>query len=116
MQPWHSDNPALTRAFAPVFDERDDANLPIEGDLPAGLSGVFMRNGPNPQFEPGPGYAYPYDGAGMIHALYLDSGRARYRKCGRNGGLDTIARRYRLPSFPRRREPGDFRPRRCRHR
>ncbi|WGJ92444.1 carotenoid oxygenase family protein [Achromobacter mucicolens] len=79
MQPWHSDNPALTRAFAPVFDERDDANLPIEGDLPAGLSGVFMRNGPNPQFEPGPGYAYPYDGTGMIHALYLESGRARYR-------------------------------------
>lgn len=80
MQPWHSDNPALSRAFAPVFDERDDADLPVEGALPPGLSGVFMRNGPNPQFEPGPGYAYPFDGTGMIHALYLDgAGRARYR-------------------------------------
>ena len=79
MQPWHSDNPALAGAFAPVFDERDDTDLPVEGALPAGLSGVFMRNGPNPQFEPGPGYAYPYDGTGMIHALYLDGGRARYR-------------------------------------
>jgi len=80
MQPWHSDNPALTRAFAPVFDEREDADLPIEGALPPGLSGVFMRNGPNPQFEPGPGYSYPFDGTGMIHALYLDGGgRARYR-------------------------------------
>lgn len=76
---WHSDNPALTNAFAPVFDERDDTDLQVDGTLPASLNGVFMRNGPNPQFEPGPGYAYPYDGTGMIHALYLDAGRARYR-------------------------------------
>ncbi|WP_313619692.1 carotenoid oxygenase family protein [Achromobacter sp.] len=79
MQPWHSDNPALTNAFAPVFDERDDADLPVDGTLPPCLSGVFMRNGPNPQFEPGPGYTYPYDGTGMVHAVYLDGGQARYR-------------------------------------
>lgn len=79
MQSWHSDNPALTGAFAPVFDERDDADLQVDGLLPACLNGVFMRNGPNPQYEPGPGYAYPYDGTGMIHAMYLEDGRARYR-------------------------------------
>lgn len=79
MQTWQSTNPALTRAFAPVFDERDDADLIVEGALPACLRGAFMRNGPNPQFEPGPAYAYPFDGTGMIHALYLDEGRARYR-------------------------------------
>lgn len=79
MESWDSANPALTGALAPVFDERDDIDLPIEGELPPGLRGVFMRNGPNPVFEPGPGYSYPFDGTGMIHAVYLDHGRARYR-------------------------------------
>jgi carotenoid cleavage dioxygenase len=79
MQTWHSTNPALTHAFEPVFDERDDADLTVEGTLPDCLRGTFMRNGPNPQFEPGPGYAYPFDGTGMIHAMSLDGGRARYR-------------------------------------
>lgn len=46
MQTWQSTDPALTRAFAPVFDERDDTGLVIEGTLPAALRGVFMRNGP----------------------------------------------------------------------
>jgi carotenoid cleavage dioxygenase len=79
MQNWQSTNPSLSRAFTPVFDERDDADLRVAGALPACLRGVFMRNGPNPQFEPDPGYAYPFDGTGMIHAIYLDQGRARYR-------------------------------------
>ena len=37
-----------------------------------------MRNGPNPLFKP-ISYTYPMDGDGMIHAVYLDNGRARYR-------------------------------------
>lgn len=76
---WTSESPFLTRAFAPVFDERNDANLPIEGEIPKGLRGVFMRNGPNPEFKPDEHYAYPFDGTGMIHAIYLENGRARYR-------------------------------------
>ncbi|WMD21321.1 carotenoid oxygenase family protein [Achromobacter seleniivolatilans] len=79
MQPWQSTNVALTRAFAPVFDERDDTPLRVDGMLPKTLHGVFMRNGPNPQFDPGPGYAYPFDGTGMIHALTLREGTAHYR-------------------------------------
>jgi carotenoid cleavage dioxygenase len=77
--PWHSGNLALSGAFEPVFDERDDADLTVHGEIPAGLHGVFMRNGPNPYFEPDPRYAYPFDGTGMIHAIYLQDGRARYR-------------------------------------
>ncbi|MGE4049324.1 MAG: carotenoid oxygenase family protein [Acetobacteraceae bacterium] len=76
---WPSSNPALSRAFAPIFDERDDVNLTIEGEIPAGLRGVFMRNGPNPQYLPDAHYAYPFDGTGMIHAIYLENGKARYR-------------------------------------
>jgi carotenoid cleavage dioxygenase len=37
-----------------------------------------MRNGPNPLFKP-LSFTYPLDGDGMIHAVYLDNGRARYR-------------------------------------
>ena len=77
--PWHSANPALSGAFEPVFDERDDTDLRVRGEIPAGLNGVFMRNGPNPYFEPDGRYAYPFDGTGMIHAIYLHNGRARYR-------------------------------------
>jgi carotenoid cleavage dioxygenase-like enzyme len=79
MESWQSENTWLTGALAPVFDERDDLALDVEGELPPGLQGVFMRNGPNPQFEPDPYYMYPFDGTGMIHAVYLEDGRARYR-------------------------------------
>lgn len=79
MKMWSSANPFLNRAFEPVFDERDDADLTIQGQLPQGLRGVFMRNGPNPQFEPDANYSYPFDGSGMVHAVYLEGGRARYR-------------------------------------
>jgi carotenoid cleavage dioxygenase-like enzyme len=76
---WTSSNPFLSGAFVPVFDERDDPDLKIDGEIPPGLRGVFMRNGPNPQFQPDEHYAYPFDGTGMIHAIYLENGRARYR-------------------------------------
>ena len=79
IQPWTSSNPALSGAFEPVFDERDDTDLKVEGEIPRGLRGVFMRNGPNPQYKPDDHYAYPFDGTGMVHAIYIERGRARYR-------------------------------------
>jgi len=72
-------HPALSGAFAPVFDERDDVDLKVLGAIPVGLNGVFMRNGPNPLFDPDALYSYPFDGTGMIHAITLQQGRARYR-------------------------------------
>jgi carotenoid cleavage dioxygenase len=76
---WTSENRFLQGAFAPVFDERDDINLQIEGQWPKGLDGAFMRNGPNPEFAPDAHYGYPFDGTGMIHAVFIQDGRARYR-------------------------------------
>jgi carotenoid cleavage dioxygenase-like enzyme len=76
---WVSDDPHLSGSFAPVGREVDAADLPvIAGRIPPELSGVYMRNGPNPLFKPVT-YTYPLDGDGMIHAVYLDNGRARYR-------------------------------------
>ena len=76
---WVSDDPYLSGNFAPVGPELDSADLPvIAGRIPPDLSGAYMRNGPNPLFKP-ISYTYPMDGDGMIHAVYLDNGRARYR-------------------------------------
>jgi carotenoid cleavage dioxygenase len=76
---WASDDPHLSGNFAPVGSELDVGDLPvITGSIPAALSGAYMRNGPNPLFKP-LSFTYPLDGDGMIHAVYLANGRARYR-------------------------------------
>jgi carotenoid cleavage dioxygenase len=76
---WTSDDPHLSGNFASIGPELDVANLSvIAGKIPPDLRGAYMRNGPNPLFKP-IAYAYPMDGDGMIHAVYFDNGRARYR-------------------------------------
>jgi carotenoid cleavage dioxygenase len=72
------ENPFLSGLLAPVLDERDDRDLEILGELPAGLNGMFTRIGPNPQFPPLGAY-HPFDGDGMVHAVYFENGKARYR-------------------------------------
>lgn len=76
---WTSDNPHLRDHFEPVGDELDQADLPVTfGRIPDDLKGAYMRNGPNPLFKP-LSYNFPMDGDGMIHAVYFDEGRARYK-------------------------------------
>ena len=72
------DNPFLQGLLEPVHDERDDPGLVVEGELPSTLRGIFTRNGPNPQFTPHGAY-HPFDGDGMVHALYFEDGGVRYR-------------------------------------
>ena len=70
--------PFLQGLLAPVSDERDDADLTVIGELPSGLEGMFVRNGPNPQFAPMGAY-HPFDGDAMLHAVYFEDGAVRYR-------------------------------------
>jgi carotenoid cleavage dioxygenase len=72
-------DPHLSGRFAPVRRETDADDLLVEGSLPADLDGVFMRNGPNPRFPPLGSYTYPLEGDGMIHAVWIGQGKARYR-------------------------------------
>ena len=70
------DNPYLQGLFAPVCAETD-VELPVDGTLPAGLNGVYVRNGPNPRFAPRNRYHW-FDGDGMVHAVWFEGGKARY--------------------------------------
>ena len=72
------DIPALSGNNAPVHDELVLDNLPVIGELPTDLNGLYVRNGPNPYFEPNWRY-HAYDGDGMLHALRFDRGQVSYR-------------------------------------
>jgi carotenoid cleavage dioxygenase-like enzyme len=71
-------NPFLSGGFAPVQDELTVDNLLVKGEVPREIAGIYMRNGPNPAYPP-ISYFYPFDGDGMIHALYFEDGRVSYR-------------------------------------
>ncbi len=68
----------LTDNFAPVKKEITADNLTVEGELPKELEGMFLRNGPNPQFKP-IGLHHWLDGDGMLHCVEISNGKASYR-------------------------------------
>lgn len=71
-------DPYLAGNYAPVGDELDVDDLAVAGQLPDGLNGMFVRNGPNPQFEP-LGKYHIFDGDAMVHGVTIADGRASYR-------------------------------------
>ncbi|NEO88452.1 MAG: 9-cis-epoxycarotenoid dioxygenase [Spirulina sp. SIO3F2] len=71
-------NPFLQGNFAPIRQESAAENLPVIGEIPPELSGMFVRNGPNPQFDPIGQYHW-FDGDGMLHGMHLQDGQATYR-------------------------------------
>jgi carotenoid cleavage dioxygenase len=70
-------NPFLEANFAPVHSEIIDDELTVIGSLPSDLSGMFVRNGPNPQFPPIGQYHW-FDGDGMLHGVRIKDGKASY--------------------------------------
>ena len=74
----HTLHPISPSRFAPVGREIDASALEvIEGRIPEELSGAYIRNGPNPRYEP-VSYNYPLEGDGMLHAVRFSGGRASY--------------------------------------
>jgi carotenoid cleavage dioxygenase len=71
-------NPYLLGMYAPVHTEIDADDLEVIGEIPRDLSGVYLRNGPNPRF-PVQGRYHWFDGDGMVHGIHFENGRARYR-------------------------------------
>ncbi|GAA4193493.1 carotenoid oxygenase family protein [Streptosporangium oxazolinicum] len=62
--------------LAPVPDETDAHDLPVDGVLPAELTGRYFRNGPNPLPGQDPGHWFA--GHGMLHGVRLRDGRAEW--------------------------------------
>src|SRR5215213_11391378 len=64
--------------FGPVHEEVTVDDLTVIGKLPPDMDGMFVRNGPNPQFPPIKNY-HVFEGDGMLHGVRIREGRASYR-------------------------------------
>ncbi|MDW3221216.1 MAG: carotenoid oxygenase family protein [Acidimicrobiales bacterium] len=62
----------------PVDREVEADECEVIGEIPEGLRGSFVRNGPNPMFEP-IGKYHMFDGDGMLHGVDFLDGKASYR-------------------------------------
>jgi carotenoid cleavage dioxygenase len=71
-------NPYLMGAYAPIHGEIVADDLKVIGEIPRDLNGVYVRNGPNPQYQPQGRYHW-FDGDGMLHAVHFHDGKASYR-------------------------------------
>jgi carotenoid cleavage dioxygenase-like enzyme len=78
MQHERVSSPYLEGNFGPVREEVTAEDLKVIGELPEGLEGMFVRNGPNPQFDPIKGYHW-FGGDGMLHGVRIKDGNVSYR-------------------------------------
>jgi carotenoid cleavage dioxygenase-like enzyme len=75
----HDDHPYRTGAWRPQTTEwRADELEAVEGEIPADLDGVYLRNTENP-LHPSLKAYHPFDGDGMIHVVGFRDGTAFYR-------------------------------------
>lgn len=72
------DQPDLAGNLFPCDRELDATDLAVTGQLPQALRGAFVRNGPNPLFDP-IGRYHMFDGDGMLHRISFADGTASYR-------------------------------------
>uniref|UniRef100_A0A7S3YV85 Dioxygenase n=1 Tax=Lotharella globosa TaxID=91324 RepID=A0A7S3YV85_9EUKA len=72
---YNEKNHFLLGNFAPVGDELSGLQLAVvQGKIPEGLDGIFIRNGPNPIPEHGNKKRYHwFDGHGYLHVVKFDS-------------------------------------------
>ena len=80
--------PYLEGIFAPIVTELTTECLPVIGNVPDDLVGIFVQNGPNPAHRPLLGHSW-FDGDGMVHGVRLRDGTASYRnRYVRTSGLE----------------------------
>ena len=76
--PEADDHPYRSGAWKPNTREYNAFELPVRGEIPTDLSGVYLRNTENPLLH-AIGRYHPFDGDGMLHSLYIDNGEVEYR-------------------------------------
>ncbi|KAL0360890.1 UNVERIFIED_CONTAM: putative carotenoid cleavage dioxygenase 4, chloroplastic [Sesamum radiatum] len=67
----------LSGNFSPVDELPPTPCEVVQGSLPSCLDGVYLRNGPNPQFIPRGPY-HLFDGDGMLHMIKISKGKATF--------------------------------------
>ncbi len=72
------DHPNLVGGFEPLRMECTVDDMIVDGKVPDDLSGVFFRNGPNPQYAPRGDY-HLFAGDGMVHGFYIRDGKIGYK-------------------------------------
>lgn len=75
--PVRGDTPFLTGIHAPMTEELTLTELAVTGTIPPGLSGRYLRIGPNP-IAPDPASYHWFIGDGMVHGLAIEGGKARW--------------------------------------
>jgi carotenoid cleavage dioxygenase-like enzyme len=77
--PEDDDHPYRTGPWRPQTTEWDADDLTVvEGDIPADLDGVYLRNTENP-LHPALKAYHPFDGDAMVHVVGFRDGKAFYR-------------------------------------
>ncbi|MDZ3832584.1 MAG: carotenoid oxygenase family protein [Sphingopyxis sp.] len=69
-------HPFLTGIHQPMTEELTLEALRVDGEIPASLAGRYMRNGPNPALPPDPASYHWFTGAGMVHGIRVEGGKA----------------------------------------
>ena len=74
-----SNHPYLSGPWTPVHEEVSVDELEvIEGEVPADIDGIYLRNTENPVHQP-LGRHHPFDGDAMIHQVDIHGGKVSYR-------------------------------------
>lgn len=69
-------HPYLQGIYAPMDAELTLEELRVTGNIPAELTGRYLRNGPNPALPPDPASYHWFLGAGMVHGIAIEGGKA----------------------------------------
>ena len=77
--------------YAPVKNLISETGLKVTGQIPKDLSGLFVRNGPNPMSSVNEKKHHWFLGEGMLHGIRLDSGNALWYKNKLVNGNDSNA-------------------------
>ena len=87
------ENYYLQGNYAPVKELISEDKLEVVGSIPKELSGLYLRNGPNPMGKPNVKKYHWFEGEGMLHGVRIDEGKAIWYRNRLVGGDQLFAGR-----------------------
>ena len=87
------ENYYLQGNYAPVKELISEDKLEVVGSIPKELSGLYLRNGPNPMGSPNAKKYHWFEGEGMLHGVRIDEGKAIWYRNRLVGGDQLFAGR-----------------------